>query len=289
MKKQLLISILLGLLISGASFAQNLITDGDFKGTADNTKKYRADCAPGTECFNGNVPGWFTQALATDTGVENDSYYGRAGYAYNGDSAGTCQVIGVIDLVKRKFTLKYEARLSWTNANPKGSDALMFVTRFYALTGTDTVGMVLLDSLPQADPAYLAGDPAAADTNFYPYTHVYTVPQSEVGKKLVIGFDYTGGIATAWSHFTNFELTVEDAPVNIVNPIAQSEVNVFPNPSNGLVTFSNLDVNSFEIYNIAGVKVQTVYVKGTEAKVDGLQRGLYFARINSQTIKFAIK
>lgn len=63
---------------------------------------------------------------------------------------------------------------------------------------------------------------------------------------------------------------------------------VYPNPSNGVVNFSNLDVKSFDIYNVLGARVTSVQVVNNLASVK-LESGIYFAVIKNTTVKVVVK
>ena len=69
-----------------------------------------------------------------------------------------------------------------------------------------------------------------------------------------------------------------------------SSYRVYPNPSNGSVTFTNLEgVNEIEIYNLVGVKISTIDVNASLVRVNNLKSGIYFAKIKDQTLKFIIE
>jgi hypothetical protein len=75
-----------------------------------------------------------------------------------------------------------------------------------------------------------------------------------------------------------------------INPKVIDTYKVYPNPSNGVVTFANLKgVESFDIFNLVGAKVLTVDVKGSQVRVPSLKSGVYFARIKDTTLKFVVK
>jgi hypothetical protein len=78
--------------------------------------------------------------------------------------------------------------------------------------------------------------------------------------------------------------------VAVKDPTVTNSYTVYPNPSNGVVTFANLKgVQTFDIYNLVGAKVLTVDVKGNFVRVPNLKSGIYFAKINSSTLKFVVK
>jgi hypothetical protein len=288
MKKKLLFMVLMGLLLPVYSFAQtNLLENPNFADPA--TGKYRADCqADG--CFNGNVPGWFTDPGCTDTGLENPMAYtedgdGRTAFAYDNDGGATCQVVGVIDATKRKFTLKYWSKVSWGEVS---TDTFYFVTYFYSFTGTDTVNKVKLDSLAELDEAY-----AITDTNYFEHTHIFTVPATEVGKNLAIGFDLVGLSVSAshraWAYFDDFLLTVEDAPAGI-KQIEQSLVKVSPNPSNGKFNLKTTAVTKFEIFDITGKLIKSGISRGNDIlDLTKNSKGIYLLRANNEVQKLIIE
>jgi len=83
---------------------------------------------------------------------------------------------------------------------------------------------------------------------------------------------------------------LKSANCNDINEANISSINIFPNPSNGTVTFSNLvGISTIEIYNMMGIRVKTISNEGDEITVLGLPSGLYFAKINNESAKFVIK
>ena len=76
----------------------------------------------------------------------------------------------------------------------------------------------------------------------------------------------------------------------VKDPVLVDAYKVYPNPSNGVVTFANLKgVESIDIFNLVGAKVLTVDVKGNFVRVQNLKSGVYFARIKDNTLKFVVK
>ena len=119
------------------------------------------------------------------------------------------------------------------------------------------------------------------------------------------GRNVAGGAQMFWDQDTPIEnadnayqnrrvfgfITLTGTPFTGINdPKVAGTYGLYPNPSNGTVTFTNLnDVKSFDIYNLVGVKVISVNVTGTQVKVPGLKSGVYFAKIKNNTLKFVVK
>ncbi len=91
--------------------------------------------------------------------------------------------------------------------------------------------------------------------------------------------------------FGHVTLTGTPGPGPLVkDPTLVDSYKVYPNPSNGIVTFANLKgIESFDIFNLVGAKVITVDVKGSLVRVPNLKSGIYFARIGEDTLKFVVK
>jgi hypothetical protein len=287
MKKQLLFTVLLGLLISGAVIAKdNLLKNPSFE--LPGTGKYRADCqADG--CFNGKVLNWFFPAGCTDSGVEHD--YGSTdgiwvGYAHNMDGHCFQVVDGKIDATNRKYSLSYIARTSWSNPPATGDlNDIYIVSYYYSFSGTDTVNKVKLDSLATKDVGWKSS--TDRDTSWIEITHNFTVPTAQVGKRLVIAFDIittNDAPGTVWEHFDLFNLSVAAAPTEInSNEINQSLVDIFPNPSSGIVNLKARANTSVKVINTLGELVKTVKLESSSASVDmsDLAKGLYFINASS--------
>jgi hypothetical protein len=287
MKKILLFLALIGLLLPVCSFAQtNLLQNPNFADPP--TGKYRADCL-NDGCFNGNVPGWFTDTGCTDTGIENPLAYtedgdGRAAYAYDNDGGATYQVVQTINATKRKYTLKYWSKVSWGEVS---TDTFYFVSYFYSFSGTDTLNKVKLDTLADVDAGYAIGD-----TNYYQHTHIFTVPATEVGKNLAIGFDIAGlshsATHRAWAYFDDFSLTVEDA-VGISDPKINQLIKISPNPSNGKFKLNTVPNTNYKIYDLTGKLILSGISHGNDIiDLTKNTKGVYLLRVNDETQKLII-
>lgn len=73
-----------------------------------------------------------------------------------------------------------------------------------------------------------------------------------------------------------------------VNEVAAEQVRVYPNPA---TTVLNVEGNgNVEITNILGQVIMTDFVEGqTQINVAGLNNGVYFVRVNGQSVKFIKK
>jgi hypothetical protein len=72
--------------------------------------------------------------------------------------------------------------------------------------------------------------------------------------------------------------------IDVIN--TTSSVNVYPNPSTGIVNLTNLDgLTTVEIYNMVGVKVKSVEVTNNQINVADLQTGVYVVKANNYSFK----
>ena len=79
-----------------------------------------------------------------------------------------------------------------------------------------------------------------------------------------------------------------------VNDFDLAELNVFPNPSNGLFEVKlhdNISYFEYEVFNLIGSKIKSGYISGNHGYVDmtGDFKGLYFMRITSSTHEKVIR
>jgi hypothetical protein len=280
MKKQVLFTAALSLVLIGFTNAQNLITNGSFEDPA--TGKYRGDCQ-NDGCFNGNVPGWFLDPGCTDTGIENPVAYApdgnRVAYAFNSDIGGTWQIIGPIEGANRDFTLTYWAKVSWS---AQSTAELYFVSYFAAFEGTDTLSKEKIDTLAYLDDLYAVGD-----TSYTMITHRAILPSSTIGKNLAIGFDIVGVGDAAfnfWAYFDLFELTVTEV-VDGVEPMEDNSfVKVFPNPSTGIFDLTNLSGKdaTFQLFSSNGSLISGSVFRNTyRLDLSDMPQGMYILKVLS--------
>ncbi len=72
-----------------------------------------------------------------------------------------------------------------------------------------------------------------------------------------------------------------DPPEPFVNSFSASEIEMYPNPSNGLVNFTNVENATIEVYNMMGQVVASVINANDNATIDlsGVANGNYVVRI----------
>jgi len=70
---------------------------------------------------------------------------------------------------------------------------------------------------------------------------------------------------------------------------ADNTLSVYPNPSSDVIHIKNLTCSAQEIaiYSVNGCKVLDFNVVGNKVDIGCLTKGIYFIKINNQTIKFA--
>lgn len=291
MKKNLLLTVLFSILLNGALFSQLAIQNGSFEDPAEDIK-YRADGEGDTEVFNGNVPGWWADTSATDCGRQNSAkpaYDGDyTGYGFNND--GTIwAVAGTVPADMRQVYLTFYAWESF----PQGQTGVSIVAKFAVFEGTDTVGFNLLDSLVEPF------DPALTDADGWElFDFTYTIPASEVGKTLLVGYDLSTETAdNSWFSFDNFMLVPSQAPDGIEQNISGSEnIKAFPNPTSDFITIQtgNNLLNRYALYSVTGREVLSGTVnQSITIDIRSLNKGIYFLKIEnsrgSQVVKTVIK
>ncbi len=76
----------------------------------------------------------------------------------------------------------------------------------------------------------------------------------------------------------------------VINPDTDTEIALFPNPSNNFICLKNLsdDNNQITVYNASGVLVMSATVNATD-KIDisALSKGIYIIRVANTAIKFS--
>jgi len=92
----------------------------------------------------------------------------------------------------------------------------------------------------------------------------------------------------AWNNRSVFG-TVTFEEYSSVKPATTTSTTVFPNPTNGLVTITNISgVTSVEVMNIAGQVVSTQKFDGT-VDMSQLESGIYFIKAGNNVVKVSVK
>lgn len=281
MKKHLLFPVVLSFMLASIGFSQLELQNPGFE-DPDNSAKYRADGGGGFAVLNGNLPGWWADTRATDSGREDPAkeltpVEGKyTGFGYNMD--GTIwNVAGVVEETERDLTLTYWARFSWAAA--PAVDIFDFVAMFAVYEGEDTVAFAVVDSL--AEPVDYA-DPASSD--YLQYSFQTILPSSAVGKNLLIGYDVVTsneGASNVWVNFDDFQLTVADV-VGMRN-INNAGIEIFPNPSYGVFTVKSDEPAYYSVFDIAGKKMTYGILNRNRNTIDltTCEKGIYILEVRS--------
>ncbi|HQP03690.1 MAG TPA: T9SS type A sorting domain-containing protein [Bacteroidales bacterium] len=104
----------------------------------------------------------------------------------------------------------------------------------------------------------------------------------------VTWFLLSGSNANAWYSFTNWangglgvRLLTNDADLTAVEPVANNNVSIYPNPSNGMINIDNIDGASVEVMNVLGQIVESINIASTHNTIDmsSYATGTYVVRI----------
>lgn len=80
--------------------------------------------------------------------------------------------------------------------------------------------------------------------------------------------------------FANFSIEENPDPLSSTKEVAREEINLFPNPTNGLIQIRGIDQDfSFEIYDTAGNKILDGVTSNRAIKVSRLNQGVFFLNI----------
>jgi hypothetical protein len=115
----------------------------------------------------------------------------------------------------------------------------------------------------------------------------YTLPttQDENNTELVVFVldNVTGQIVNARMMPLNTQLST--------NQFAKNDINLYPNPSTGIVHFDTPNAVSIAIVDVLGKTVFTAQnvTKETNVDLSNLQKGVYFAKINGESGSFSKK
>ena len=288
MKKNLLLTAILSIILNGALFAQLSIQNGSFETPADDWK-IKADGTADGGAFNDIVPGWWADPEATDCGRQNsakptsDGTY--AAYAYNLDGAIWAKA-GTVEAGKLSLNFSFYSRKSFIPGTLAGPFNL--VVKFAVYDGSE----------PSVDNVIETQMQECVDIeNYTLYEYNYVLPETTVGKNLLIGFDLETPDVTegVWFLFDNFYLSVTQT-TGVENILSLDGLKAFPNPTSDFITVQveNNLLNKYSFYNAGGKEVLsgTVY-KNELIDVRTLDKGVYFLKVEnsneSRVMKAIIK
>jgi hypothetical protein len=93
----------------------------------------------------------------------------------------------------------------------------------------------------------------------------------------------------AWNNRSVFGV-VTFAPYSAVIPTTTTSATVYPNPTSGLVTFTNLNgATSVEVMNLAGQVVLNSNLNNNSIDMSQLSSGIYFAKVGNDVVKVVVK
>ena len=124
-------------------------------------------------------------------------------------------------------------------------------------------------------PTYITLEPGGSTTNFS--GHVYP----DIGAQPMEGpIDYVFFDINNPTDSTRITIKyVAKAGVTAVKDVAINSINLFPNPTTGIVQFDvNIPVNSYEIYDLNGKLVQQDQVQSNSMNVADLKSGFYIIK-----------
>jgi hypothetical protein len=96
-----------------------------------------------------------------------------------------------------------------------------------------------------------------------------------------------GNSTSTWNSFTEFEIWGwELNPSAINDPLLNSKIFVYPNPSQGSFSISNTSISNLCIFNMAGRLVyEKPFVKANEIIQTGLKDGVYIVKLNAANVQ----
>ncbi|MFA9388687.1 MAG: T9SS type A sorting domain-containing protein [Prolixibacteraceae bacterium] len=277
MKKKLLLTFAFSFMLTSMMYSQIEFQNGSFE-EPDDEVKYRNDGNNGW--LNGNLVGWWADPTATDSGREGIKGEGAVpdgkytGYAYNND--GTIwNLAGMVEPGKLELALYFSVQYSWAATS---TDNFYVTIRFACFEGEDTVSYELVDELIQDWDA-----DATTSAEWIDYEFDEILPETAVGKQLLIGYDITSDLAeNAWFNFDNFQLEVVGT-TGISRKDLDASV-IYPNPSPGIFTVKGLvDDTDYEIFNLAGLRVSSGVLSSAYNSLDltTLGKGVYMMQSRS--------
>jgi hypothetical protein len=114
-----------------------------------------------------------------------------------------------------------------------------------------------------------------------PYSYNYTNIPKGISTIKVLATDNLGGQSSV-----QFYLYTDAAPTAVYNPTADSNIQVYPNPSKGTVYIKGLDEDMAQVnvYDLMGKQVLQNNVSNNEPlHMEGLKDGIYFLKILDNT------
>jgi hypothetical protein len=279
MKKLLLFTVLFCFVLGNDSFSQLVFQNGSME-VPDDSLKYNL----WTDAYlNGNLVGWWAEPGVLDSGRER--FYGEeevqhgkyCAYAYNLDET-VWNLCGTVEAQMLDLNLTFYIQYSWCQ-DP--TDDFTWHIKFATYEGVDTANYELLETVSDDfDPANidLENEPP-----WIPEEIDVTLPESAVGKNLLIGYDITSaGTAIGWFNFDNFVLTVTGTAG--ISKTSGELISIFPNPSTGIFTLEGIHNDTeYQLFDLSGKQIAAGLLGNNRSTLDlsGLSKGMYLLRTSS--------
>ena len=126
---------------------------------------------------------------------------------------------------------------------------------------------------------YFNGTTKLGESLTAPYSYNYTNIPKGISLIKVVATDNSGGQSSV-----QFYLYTDTAPTAVSQPIAESNIQVYPNPSKGTIYFNGLeeDTAQVNVYDLTGKHVMQTSVSNNEAvQMDGMKNGIFVLSILS--------
>ena len=159
--------------------------------------------------------------------------------------------------------------LSYSFAEQTGAatiDANNHVVSIEVENGTDLTALVATFTL--------SGD---ASAKIGAITQESTVTSNDFSADVIYTITAQNGDTQDWT------IKVSEANATYVNSIIENKVNVYPNPSNGIINITNSENSKLDVINSNGKVVLSTTVNGS-VDLSGLQNGIYYLRIEKNNI-----
>jgi hypothetical protein len=272
--------LMLSFIFANAVFSQLSFKNGSFE-DPDNGIKYSANGSGGwyPQVMGNNLPGWWADSDATDSGREHVFELGQVpdgkycGYAHDKD--GTIwNLTGIVEDNMLDLGLTFYVSYNWAQDI---TDNFFVIIKLATFEGTDTSGFEVISTLEQPFEGTI--DPP----DWTLHTFEETLPESAVGKNLMIGFDMDSeGDNYAFLSFDQFELTVTGTAG--ISDRSKTSLNIYPNPSTGIFSLEGLqDETSFQIFDLTGKQLSAgiLGIHDNTINLSDLPNSIYILRTGS--------
>jgi len=197
-----------------------------------------------------------------------------------GSSGHMYQIVEAVPSTPTTYHLTSQAIWSWTDV------WTCYATNYISLfSGTDTTKRVIVagDSVLIDSTTLIDYEAAYTNVQWDELNVSYTTKTEDAGKHLCIEFGNSATAGSNWTYFYHDDFKLTKSSGNAINNVNITQLDVFPNPSNGEFFVKLQGTGSYKVFNMLGKEITSGLLNQNNNKIDlsGFGKGLYTLQVKT--------